>query len=55
MRFINEISDSDILECEDLMVESQKNATLVDEGERREVKDDISTCYSLIKDMFDYY
>lgn len=36
------------------MMESQKNATFIDEKDRREVKDDITSIYSLIKDIFDY-
>ena len=36
------------------MAQSQKNATFIDEKERREVKDDITSIYSLIKDIFDY-
>ena len=42
------------MECEELMMESQKNATFIDEKERRDVKDDVTSIYSLIKDIFDY-
>jgi hypothetical protein len=54
LRFSNDISEEDIIECEDLMLESQKNVTYIDEKERREIKDDITSIYSLIKDIFDY-
>ena len=42
------------MECEELMMESQKNATFIDEKERRDVKDDVTSIFSLIKDIFDY-
>lgn len=36
------------------MVESQKNATLSDDKERKEVKDDTTMIYAMMKDMFEY-
>lgn len=36
------------------MQESQKNATFIDDRERRFVKDDVTAIYGMIKDMFDY-
>lgn len=36
------------------MMESQKNATLSDDKNRKEVKDDVTSIFGMMRDMFDY-
>ena len=54
MRFSNEISEDDIIECEDIMTESQKNVEYTSDKEHREVKNDVTAIFGMMKDMFDY-
>lgn len=54
LRFSNEINEEDIRECEDIMQESQKNVSYDGEPDRKEIKDDVSQIFGIIKEMGDY-
>jgi DNA replicative helicase MCM subunit Mcm2 (Cdc46/Mcm family) len=51
LRFSSTISKEDILECEEIMLESQKHVCM---EERKELTDDISSIFGIIKDMCSY-
>ena len=42
------------MQCQEIMMESQKNATLSDDKNRKEVKDDVTAIFGMMRDMFDY-
>lgn len=51
LRFSDVITKEDVLECEEIMLESQRHVCM---EERKELTDDISSIFGIIKDMCNY-